>query len=426
VRGVIGRAVVAAATALSLVGLPAGVASAGAGPAVLAFHPGPYDYGHVPVGERPERVFTLSNTGGRASSALTVEVFGSAAFTVTVDTCTGTSLGPGKSCTVTVRFTPTGVGAVTAELAAASKNRAAAATVALTGAGRRLGSSGPGHLYWTSLSEGSGYGLNSMSLPDGTPTSVLTGLPGVDLMTADSTHLYWSSGVGGPLFGQTVSALPLPVSSASTQITLVGGQTDPVGVAVEGGHIYWADAVAGTISVGSLVRDPVTNAVTVTDASFLFQGLGGPVGVAVDGGSIYWTTLGSASSTSGTIWKASLPNATQPSPGPPVALVMGQNNPSGLVVDGSNLYWANNGINPGDGSINALTLTGGAATTPATVVGGLTDPYGIAVNTGTIYWTGVDATSSEGTIDKVSVNGGAVTNLYSSGFAALFGIAVGP
>jgi hypothetical protein len=424
-RGLIGRAVLAAATALALVGLPAGVASAGSGPAVLAFHPAPYDFGHVTVGERPERVLQLANTGGRASSALTVGVSGSPAFIITVDGCTGTSLGPGKSCTVTVRFTPAAVATVSAELTAVSKNRAAAATSALTGAGRRLGSSGPGHLYWTSLNQGSGYGLNSMSLPEGTPTTVLSGLPGADLMTTDNTDLYWSSSVGVALVGQTISALPLPASTSSTPVTLVSGFSDPVGVAVDGGHIYWADLVAGTISVGTLVRAP-NNGVTVTDASFLFQGLGGPLGVAVDASSIYWTTVGSRSSTSGTIWKASLPNATQPSPGPPVALVTGQNNPSGLVVDDTNIYWANNAFEPGAGSINALPLAGGATTTPVTVVGDLTSPYGIAVDGEDLYWTGDDITGSQGTIDKVSVNGGAVTNLYSSGFDSPIGVAVGP
>lgn len=428
-RGVIGRAALAAATALVLVGLPASVASAGAAPAVLAFRPAPYDYGHVTVGQKPERVFTLANAGGRASSSMTVQVSGSTAFSVTADTCSGTSLGPGKSCTVTVRFTPTGVGAVTAELAAASKNRAAAATSTLTGAGRRLGSSGPGHLYWTSLTEGNGYVLNSMSLADGTTSPVLTGLPGADLMTVDNTDLYWSSGVGGPLFGQTISALPLAAISSSPAVsvtTLVSGQKDPVGVAVDGDHIYWADLVAGTISFGSLVRDPVTNGVTVTDVSFLFQGLGGPLGVAVDGSYVYWTTVGSESSTSGTIWRASLPSATQPSPGSPVALVTGQNNPSGLVVAGTTIYWANYGTDADEGSINSYPLDGGATASPVTVVDNLTAPYGIAVNGGNIYWTGFDATASQSTINRASLNGEAVTSLYSSGFDNFFGIAVGP
>jgi hypothetical protein len=429
-RGVIGRAAIAAATVLALVGLPTGVASAGAAPAVLAFQPAPYDYGHVAVGERPERVFTLANTGGRASSSLTVQVSGSTAFSVIADTCTGTSLGPGKTCTVTVRFTPTGVGAVTGELAAAGKNRAAAASAALTGAGRRLGSTGPGHLYWTSLSEGYGYVLTSMSLSDQTTTPVLTDLPGADLMTVDDTDLYWSSGVGGPLFSQTISALPLAAISSSPSVIpatpLITAQRDAVGVAVDGGHIYWADLIAGTISMGSLVRDPVTNGVTVTDKSFLFQGLGGPLGVAVDGSYIYWTTVGTESSTSGTIWKASLPSATQPSVGAPVALVTGQNNPSGLVVDGSTMYWANYGVNPGEGSINSFPLDGGATASRAILVDNLTSPYGIAVNSGNIYWTGFDITASQGTINRASINDNGATSLYTSGFDNFFGIAVGP
>ena len=62
-------------------------AAAKTGPAVLAFHPAPFDYGQVPPGQRAARTLTLANTGGRASSALTVTLSGSAAFAITADTC---------------------------------------------------------------------------------------------------------------------------------------------------------------------------------------------------------------------------------------------------------------------------------------------------------------------------------------------------
>ena len=135
-RGVMGRAVVLAAVVVGLLGVPVSAASAGARPAVLAFERSQYAYGLVSVGARPERVFTLANSGGRASGALSVSVSGSASFTVMADTCTGTSLGPGKSCTVTVRFAPRTVGAVSAKLVAVGKNRAASASVDLSGADR--------------------------------------------------------------------------------------------------------------------------------------------------------------------------------------------------------------------------------------------------------------------------------------------------
>ena len=50
VRGVIGRAVVLVAAVVGLLGVPVGVASAGAGPAVLAFERSQYAYGLVSIG----------------------------------------------------------------------------------------------------------------------------------------------------------------------------------------------------------------------------------------------------------------------------------------------------------------------------------------------------------------------------------------
>lgn len=58
----------------------------------LAFTP-PYDYGLVTVGQTASQTFTLANSGGSASGAITATLTASAEFTKTADTCTGTSLG---------------------------------------------------------------------------------------------------------------------------------------------------------------------------------------------------------------------------------------------------------------------------------------------------------------------------------------------
>jgi len=72
---------------------------------------GSFDFGLVGVGKTASQTFTLTNSGGSASAALTVELSGPAAFTITDDTCTATSLGPRKSCTVSVEYAPTASGA---------------------------------------------------------------------------------------------------------------------------------------------------------------------------------------------------------------------------------------------------------------------------------------------------------------------------
>jgi DNA-binding beta-propeller fold protein YncE len=62
----------------------------------------------------------------------------------------------------------------------------------------------------------------------------------------------------------------------------------------------------------------------------LVTGQDDPSGIAVNGSNIYWADLGS-----GTIMEANLDGSS------PQAIVSGQPEPAGIAVDGSNIYWAN-------------------------------------------------------------------------------------
>jgi HYDIN/CFA65/VesB-like, Ig-like domain len=108
-RVLIRRAAVVAAVTIALA-VPAGVASA-SGPPVLSWAPttsaGTYDYGTLNAGQTASSTFTLTNFGGTASGTLTIVLSGPAAFNKTTDTCTARSLGPNKSCSVTVTYSPT-------------------------------------------------------------------------------------------------------------------------------------------------------------------------------------------------------------------------------------------------------------------------------------------------------------------------------
>jgi hypothetical protein len=126
--------------AVGLVGLlllvPA--ALAGGSPAI-AFAPAstaasPFAFAKIAKGATETQTFTLKNTGGVATAALTVSLTGSAAFTRTADSCSAVSLGPKKSCSITVQYAPTTDGASdTATLTARSKKPLAVATAYLSG-----------------------------------------------------------------------------------------------------------------------------------------------------------------------------------------------------------------------------------------------------------------------------------------------------
>jgi uncharacterized repeat protein (TIGR01451 family) len=120
-------------TALLVLALSAPGAQA-AGSASIAFSPATFNYGMIAKGSTATEVFTLKNAGGSATANVTVALTGSSAFSKTVDACSGRSLGPKQSCSVTVAYHPTMNGAKdSATLKATVKKSAATATAALTG-----------------------------------------------------------------------------------------------------------------------------------------------------------------------------------------------------------------------------------------------------------------------------------------------------
>ena len=266
-RNLIRRAVVAGAGAVLAAGLPVAAAGsvsaagrvAAAGP-VLAFTPSPYDFGQVTVGQMAAQKFTLANSGRSASRALKVTLAGSGDFTITADTCTGTSLGPRTSCTVTVQFTPASAGTVTATLTAANNKRTVLATNPLTGTGMI-----PGHLYWTDTAEGT---IREASLDGSGPRPIVTGQTAPAGVAIDSSHIYWADAGIGTGTG-TIMAANLDGTGVTT---LVSGQNVPAGVAVDSSHIYWVDQNGGTIMAANLDGSGVTT---------LESGLNSPFGVAV-------------------------------------------------------------------------------------------------------------------------------------------------
>jgi hypothetical protein len=113
---------------LAVMGLLVGAPSAPAkvtGPN-LTFDPATFNFGSSP------QAFTLTNSGDTATGAIVVSSSGASNYTLGPDGCTGKSLGPGKSCSVTVSFTPPApCGIVTATLTATAPKLSASA--ALTG-----------------------------------------------------------------------------------------------------------------------------------------------------------------------------------------------------------------------------------------------------------------------------------------------------
>jgi hypothetical protein len=148
-RGMIRRAVVVAGPVVVMLGLAAGAASAsGAASWSPITSPGIFSYDSsfnngqpMNPGQAFSQKFTLTNSGSSATSALKITLTPAAgtpasAFAASHDACTGTSLGPKKSCTITVTYTAPGAPGQTQQAtltATGPKPAVAAASVTLTG-----------------------------------------------------------------------------------------------------------------------------------------------------------------------------------------------------------------------------------------------------------------------------------------------------
>ena len=84
-----------------------------------------------------------------------------------------------------------------------------------------------------------------------------------------------ATGAGGNTIGRA------NLDGSGVNQNFITGANDPFGVAVDGGHVYWANLGSGTIGRANIDGSGVNQ-------SFI-TGASNPYGVAVDGAHVYWT-----------------------------------------------------------------------------------------------------------------------------------------
>jgi hypothetical protein len=106
------RTLVMGFSIIALLSLAAIAQTTGAPPSVT-LSPSSIDFKDQVVGKasRPQRI-TLTNTGGKPLyvNSVTIVDGESSDFALGGDTCTGSTIGPGKSCVIDVSFTPSATG----------------------------------------------------------------------------------------------------------------------------------------------------------------------------------------------------------------------------------------------------------------------------------------------------------------------------
>jgi hypothetical protein len=257
----------------------------------------------------------------------------------------------------------------------------------------------PTHVYWTNGGNPSSFGTGTVMRVEkmgGTPTTIASGQTPSGV-AVNATDLYWANDVYTGVDGGsgTIDGFVVMVAKGGgTPTTIVSDEfllySD---LALDSASVYWADYVGPSV----LLKAPLAGGRTLT----LSEELAEPVSFEVDPERVFFTTTpflfpdagGAGVPGPGVI--LSIPG----SGGKVTTLASGQADPSAIAIDTSDVYWANEGVCPGDGgpcekgSVVKVAKTGGPAITLAT---DQVDLGPIAVDSMSAYWV-VECFLSDGT-----------------------------
>ena len=103
---------------------------------VASVSPSPFGFGNQPVGQTSAaQVFTVQNTGTAGLQMNSASVSGDFAIPSGSDMCSGTTVAPGGTCTISVTFTPTQTGSLSGTLTISDNAADSPQQVALSGTG---------------------------------------------------------------------------------------------------------------------------------------------------------------------------------------------------------------------------------------------------------------------------------------------------
>lgn len=203
--------------------------------------------------------------------------------------------------------------------------------------------------------------------------------------TAASGYLYWSDPTTGTITRDTISGAAQPQP-------FIKGIGQPYGLAVAGGHIYWAN-FGGSVGRANLDGSDV-------EAAWITGGQE-PISVAVDAGHVYWANRGAS-----TIGRANLAGGEVEQD-----WITDASYPLGLAVDSEHVYWVD------DGPIARADKLTGEDVEP-TFIPETFGAFGVAVGAEHIYWTNalyhqiarakIDGTEPEQGIQQGFVEGASI------------------
>jgi hypothetical protein len=209
--------------------------------------------------------------------------------------------------------------------------------------------------------------------------------------------VYWTNDATGTigradLDGTDVDESFIPASTAGPS-----GSNQRFGVAVGGGHIYWADA-DGRIGRANVNGSGVNNSFIAGANGIANFALRNPL--AVGAGHIYWVSNGDGTSTA--VGRANLD-------GSGVNKTFITANADSVAADSDHVYWTKGG-----GTIGRANADGSGV--DDSFIAGAGNARGIAVDARHIYW------QTDGSIGRANLDGSVVDPSFISGAGDPFGV----
>jgi hypothetical protein len=218
-------------------------------------------------------------------------------------------------------------------------------------------------------------------------------------VAVDGTHIYWANPSKG-----TIGRAELDGTQANPEFVSDAGA--PRYVAVDENHVYWTNAANGKDGEGTIGRaklgaveaeeeEPEFIAGKVEIAPGKFENvISNPQGIAVDGTHIYWANAGESNPTRA-IGQAGIGGDPESVDRDFIELVFGGEIPQGVALDAGHVYWT---VNEDNGFIDSAALGGGEEKSIFLGEGG-SKVQGIAVDAGHVYW----AARGEGAIGRANL-----------------------
>ncbi len=209
-------------------------------------------------------------------------------------------------------------------------------------------------------------------------------------IAAGDEYLYWSEQGEGEEKGEeltdegSIGRVRLD-KSEPPEADIVGGLTDPQGLAVDGEHLYWANhfEIAAEGYIGRASPDG-------SGANPKWLPLGGeiPQGVAVSAAGVYWSSNAVFNATSGEriIGRANLDGSNIK--GVKVSKKLEEGSMRGIALDAGHVYWASSRIGAGDKfeiGRDDLSLSEENLERDFILIEG--KPKGVAVDGEHLYWS---------------------------------------